>query len=65
VPVNYKGLVFEEPQPLSYMRLLEAPLGLLMNFHEIRLIDGIHRIILPRAGDRGLEPTANKESAGR
>jgi hypothetical protein len=34
---------------LSYMRLLDVPLGLLFNFHEIRLIDGLSRLILPGA----------------
>ena len=33
-------------QLLSYMKLLHLPLGLLINFHEIRLVDGISRMIL-------------------
>jgi len=76
VPIEYKGLRFEEPlqldlyvdeclilelksvekvlpihkaQLLSYMKLLDAPLGLLINFHEPRLVDGIHRLILAGA----------------
>lgn len=76
VPIEYKGLQFEEPltldiyvdeclilelkavekvlpihkaQLLSYMRLLDAPLGLLINFNEARLVDGVHRMILPGA----------------
>jgi len=76
VPVEYKGLIFDEPlkldiyvddcliielkavekilpihkaQLFSYMKLLGAPLGLLMNFHEPRMVDGIHRMILPGA----------------
>ena len=76
VPVEYKGLVFEETlkldvfvddclilelkavetvlpihkaQLLSYMKLLNAPIGLLINFHEMRLAAGIHRLILPGA----------------
>ena len=36
-------------QLLSYMKLLDVPLGLLMNFHEIKLVDGISRLILPGA----------------
>ena len=36
-------------QLLSYMKLLNVPLGLLFNFHEIRLADGISRLILPGA----------------
>ena len=38
-------------QLLSYMRLMDVPLGLLINFHEMRLIDGLHRLILPGAAD--------------
>lgn len=76
VPIEYKGLVFDEPlrldvyvehclivenkvvekilpvhkaQLLSYMKLLNAPLGLLFNFHEPLLKDGIVRLILPGA----------------
>ncbi len=37
-------------QTLSYMKLLDAPLGLLLNFHELKLTDGLHRLILPGAG---------------
>jgi GxxExxY protein len=36
-------------QLLSYMKLLQVPIGLLFNFHELRLRDGIHRMILPGA----------------
>ena len=34
---------------LSYMKLLNVPLGLLFNFHEVKLVDGISRLILPGA----------------
>ena len=34
-------------QLLSYMKLLNIPIGLLINFHELKLVDGIHRMILP------------------
>lgn len=33
-------------QLLSYMKLLDIPLGLLMNFHEVRLVDGVSRMML-------------------
>jgi GxxExxY protein len=76
VPIEYKGLIFEEPlrldvyvehcliienktveailpihkaQLLSYMKLLNAPLGLLINYHEPLLKNGIVRLILPGA----------------
>jgi hypothetical protein len=31
------------------MKLLDIPVGLLINFHEMKLVDGIHRMILPDA----------------
>jgi GxxExxY protein len=34
---------------LSYMKLLDIPLGLVINFHETRLTDGVSRLILPGA----------------
>ncbi len=76
VPIEYKGLTFEEPlrldvfaerclivenkvvekilpvhkaQLLSYMKLLDAPIGLLINYHEPVLKDGICRLILQGA----------------
>lgn len=36
-------------QLMSYMKLLDVPVGLLMNFHQIMLIDGVSRLILPGA----------------
>lgn len=79
VPIEYKGMVFEEPlkldvyvdrclilelkaveiilpihkaQLLSYMKLMNAPIGLLINFHEMRLVNGIHRLILHGADQK-------------
>jgi GxxExxY protein len=34
---------------LSYMKLLDVPLGLVINFHELKLVNGISRLILPGA----------------
>jgi len=34
---------------LSYMKLLDVPLGLIINFHELKLVDGVSRLILPGA----------------
>ena len=42
-------LPIHKAQVMSYMKLLDAPLGLLINFHCVRLKDGIHRFILPGA----------------
>ena len=36
-------------QLLSYMKLLNIPLGLIINFHELKLTDGVVRLILPGA----------------
>jgi GxxExxY protein len=36
-------------QLLSYMKLLKIPVGLLINFHEEKLSNGISRLILPGA----------------
>ena len=36
-------------QLISYMKLLDIPLGLLINFHNVRLTDGVSRLILPGA----------------
>jgi len=38
-------------QLLSYMKLLNVPIGLLFNFHELQMRDGIHRMILPGANE--------------
>ncbi len=42
-----KILPIHKAQLLSYMKLLDVPLGLLINFHEMKLVDGVHRMILP------------------
>jgi len=36
-------------QLLSYMKLLDIPLGLVINFHVLKLTDGVSRLILPGA----------------
>jgi GxxExxY protein len=37
---------------LSYMKLMNVPVGLVINFHEVRLTDGIRRMIL-KGSDSG------------
>ena len=44
-----KILPLHKAQLLSYMKLLDVPLGLLINFHEMKVTDGISRLILPGA----------------
>jgi GxxExxY protein len=41
-----KTLPIHKAQLLSYMKLLDAPIGLLMNFHNEKLVDGVSRMIL-------------------
>ncbi len=87
VPIEYKGLVFEESlkvdilvenclilelkainevlpihkaQLLSYRKLMDAPLGLLINFHELRLVEGLHRRILPDADKPSVQDPSEK-----
>lgn len=35
----------DKAQTLSHLRLIGLRIGLLINFHEARLVDGVHRII--------------------
>ena len=42
-------LPIHKAQLFSYMRVLNLPLGLIINFHELKLADGISRMILPGA----------------
>ena len=42
-------LPIHQAQLLSYMKLMNIPLGLIINFHETKLVDGITRMILPGA----------------
>jgi GxxExxY protein len=54
LPVELKAVdvvhPFSKAQLFSYMKLLDIPVGLLMNFHEPVLKNGISRLILPGAG---------------
>ena|SRR5438132_9587240 len=50
-------LPVHKAQLLSYMKLLNVPLGLVINFHEMKLVDGVSRLILPGANRAG----ANRE----
>src|SRR5213594_2169847 len=44
-----KIVPIHKAQLLSYMKLLDVPLGLLINLHEMKVTDGISRLILPGA----------------
>ena len=56
VKIEYKGFEFEEPlrfdvllENCLLLELLDIPVGLIINFHEMKLVDGIVRMILPGA----------------
>ena len=42
-------LPIHKAQLLSYMKLLDIPIGILINFHEVVLKNGVARLILPGA----------------
>ena len=44
-----KILPIQKAQLFSYMKLLDVPIGLLINFHETKVTDGISRLILSGA----------------
>lgn len=46
-----KILPIHKAQLLTYMKLLDVPLGLLINFNVTRLVDGVSRLMLPGAQD--------------
>ena len=48
-----KILPIHKAQLLSYMQLLNIPLGLLINFHEMKVTNGISRLILAGANLTG------------
>ncbi len=35
----------DKVQTLSHLRLMNVRIGLLINFHEVKLVDGVHRIV--------------------
>ncbi|MDA9764365.1 GxxExxY protein [Opitutales bacterium] len=42
-------LPIHKAQLLRYMKLLDVPIGLLINFNQIKLVDDVKRLILPGA----------------
>jgi len=45
-------LPIHKAQLLSYMKLLDIPVGLIINFHQMKLTEGLVRMILPGANLR-------------
>jgi len=58
-------LPIHKAQLLSYMKLMDVPLGLLINFHEMRLVNGVHRLILPGADGKPPKTTSTEDRKGR
>jgi len=56
-----KILPIHKAQLLSYMKLLNIPIGLLINFNEMKVIEGVRRLILPGANHKSLD-TEGSES---
>jgi GxxExxY protein len=46
---NRRVHAINKAQLLSYMKLLDIPLGLIINFNELKLTDGVSRLIIPGA----------------
>jgi GxxExxY protein len=40
-------LPVHEAQLLTYLKLTACPIGLLINFNEAKLVDGVHRLVNP------------------
>ena len=57
-------LPIHKAQFISYMKLMDAPLGLLINFHELKLVDGVHRMIMPGAGESTSSSLVGRRSHG-
>jgi GxxExxY protein len=53
-------LPVHQSQLLTYMGLTECPAGLLINFNVPRLMDGVKRMINPRAGAKSSLPRMNE-----
>ena len=46
-----KLLPVHQAQVISYLKAAKLRLGLLINFHELKLVDGVHRLLLPKANE--------------
>ena len=57
-----KILPIHKAQLLSYMKLLDVPLGLLINFHEKKVTDGVSRLILPGANLRSIKGDSQEQT---
>ncbi len=55
-------LPIHKAQLLSYMKVLNVPLGLLMNFHQMKLTNGTYRLILAGADKEPAPPNETPET---
>src|SRR5436189_5861545 len=55
-----KILPIHKAQLLSYMKLLDVPLGLLINFDEMKDTEGISRLVRPGANLAGFQTGAKR-----
>ena len=51
-------------QLMTYLRLSNCPIGLLVNFNVARLMDGVTRMLNPRAGGNGGDGGNGKTNGG-
>jgi hypothetical protein len=49
------------PGLLESIKFLNVPLGLLFNFHEVKLVDGTSRLVPPGANKPGTEENEGNE----
>jgi GxxExxY protein len=57
-----KILPIHKAQLLSYVKLLDIPIGLLINVHDMKLTDGVHRLMLPGANGEQDLTGANRDN---
>ena len=57
-------LPIHKAQLLSYMKLRKVPLGLLLNFHEVKLVDGLSRFSCPDRTFEQKETEVTKAGSG-
>ena len=50
-------LPVHQAQVLTYLRLTESPVGLLINFNVVRLMDGVKCLLNPRAAAKRADGT--------
>jgi len=57
-----KILPIHKAQLLSYMKLMDIPVGILINFNEMKVVEGIYRMILPGANKEDIKPDGDESN---